>query len=339
MDVMWRAAKDLMCRASVGIGFTLIFGLTQSASVLSRDLQDHRDHPLVKRFPGSAIVQYEKRNAAPFAVPIGRLVRWDYAQDLPDFDGKKIDLEGEVTRITYLIQRRVSAAEVFHSFERELTASGFKILFEAEGPEFGRSQGNLYHDIQGQLLEYSPRAAHFLSAKLDSAPVTAYVSLYATEYEMGATSVKVRPGEVVLQLDVIEVPPTSDKLVVVSASDISKGLETSGRVAVYGILFDSNKADVKPQSRPALDEIAKYLRSVQNAKLDVVGHTDNVGSYDSNLDLSRARAAAVVGTLVKEYDINPQRLRPSGVGFLAPIASNSTDAGRATNRRVELLPQ
>jgi outer membrane protein OmpA-like peptidoglycan-associated protein len=73
--------------------------------------------------------------------------------------------------------------------------------------------------------------------------------------------------------------------------------------------------------------------------VDVVGHTDNVGGYDSNLDLSRARAAAVVSALVKEYDINPQRLRASGVGFLAPVASNSSEEGRAKNRRVELLPQ
>ena len=107
-----------------------------------------------------------------------------------------------------------------------------------------------------------------------------------------------------MQLDVVELKPTSDKLVVVSASDISRGLEASGRVAVYGILFDSNKSDVKPESRAALEEIAKYLRSNVNAKLDVVGHTDNVGSYDSNLDLSRARAAAVVSALVGEYNIN-----------------------------------
>ena len=81
-----------------------------------------------------------------------------------------------------------------------------------------------------------------------------------TEYQIGTTSVRVRPGQTILQLDVIELKPTSDKLVVVSASDISRGLEASGRVAVYGILFDSNKSDVKPESRAALEEIAKYLR-------------------------------------------------------------------------------
>ena len=193
--------------------------------------------------------------------------------------------------------------------------------------------------MREQLLEYSPKAAHFISAKLESVPATVYVALYVTEYELGATSVRVRPGQAVVQLDIVEVRSVSDKLVVVSANEISKGLETAGRVALYGILFDSNKAEIKTESRPALDEIAKFLRSTQAIKLDVVGHTDNIGSYDSNLDLSRLRAMAVVSSLIKEYDMNPQRLRASGVGFLAPIASNATEGGRAKNRRVELLPQ
>jgi OmpA-OmpF porin, OOP family len=328
-----------MRREAMLIGLILVFGLVPGAAVLGQDIKGARDHPLVRRFPGAAIVQYEKRSSAQYTVPTGPLIKWDYARAQPDFGGKKLDLEGEVTRITYVVPRGASAAGVFRGYKSELVARGFKILYEAEGTEVGRSQGNLYQGLGGQLLEYSPRAAHFLTAKLDNVPVTTYVALYATEYEIGATSVKIRSGQVVLQLDLIEVAPVSDKLVVVSASDISKGLESSGRVALYGILFDSNKAEIKPESRPAIDEIAKFLRSVPNAKLDVVGHTDNVGSYDSNLDLSRARAAAVVGSLVKEYDINPQRLRASGVGFLAPIASNLTDAGRAKNRRVELLPQ
>jgi outer membrane protein OmpA-like peptidoglycan-associated protein len=129
-----------------------------------------------------------------------------------------------------------------------------------------------------------------------------------------------------LQLDLIEVK---------TASDISRGLETSGRVTLYGILFDTNKSEIRPESRAALDEFAKYLRETPNVKLDVVGHTGNIGSYDSNLDLSRARAAEVVSTLVNAYNINPQRLR----GFLAPIAPNANDGGRAKNRRVELLLQ
>jgi OOP family OmpA-OmpF porin len=312
---------------------------SSTSAALAQDIRGSRDHPLVKRFPGAVIVGYEKQSSASYTLPHGPIVRWDYAKGQPDFAGKKLDLEGELTRITYVVRPGSTGPEVFAKLKSDLLTRGFKPLYEAKGAAFGRAQGNLYQNLQGQLLEYSPKGAHFLSAKYEGVPSTAYVALYVTEYELGATPVRVRPGQAILQLDVIEMKPTSDKLVVVSASDISKGLETSGRVALYGILFDSNKADIKSESRPAIDEIAKYLRSNANARLDVVGHTDNVGSYDSNLDLSRARAAAVVGTLVGEYNINPQRLRASDVGFLAPIASNSTEDGRAKNRRVELLPQ
>jgi OmpA-OmpF porin, OOP family len=325
--------------AAVWMGLACVVALTQTSAVLAQDVKGARDHSLVKRFPGSAIVRYEKRDGVEHVVATGPLLKWDYVQSKPDFGGKKLDVEGSLTRITYVVRSGVSAAEVFGSHRAELISRGFKPLYEAKGADLGRSQGNLYQNLAGQLLEYSPKGAHFLSAKLDSVPITTYVTLYVTEYELGATSVRVRPGQVIVQLDVIEVGSASDRLVVVSASDISKGLETSGRVALYGILFDTNKAEIKRESRPALDEIAKYLRSVPNARLDVVGHTDNVGAYDSNLDLSRARAAAVVGALVNEYTISPQRLRASGVGFLAPIASNVTESGRAKNRRVELLPQ
>jgi OmpA-OmpF porin, OOP family len=328
-----------MRRATGWIGFILISALMQTSAVLAQDARGARDHPLVKRLPGSTIVRYEKRNSVEYTLPTGPLLKWDYVRSQPDFGGKKLDLEGDVTRITYVVRHGPAAGEVFGSYKSGLVAKGFKPLYEARGVAIGRSQGNLYQNLVGQLLEYSPKGAHFLSMKFDGVPATVYVALYITEYEMGATSVRVRPGQVVLQLDVIDVRPVSDKLVVVSASEISKGLETAGRVALYGILFDSSKADVKADSRPALDEIAKFLRATPNAKLDVVGHTDNIGSYDSNLDLSRARAMAVVGTLVKEYEINPQRLRASGVGFLAPIASNAAEDGRAKNRRVELLPQ
>jgi OmpA-OmpF porin, OOP family len=297
------------------------------------------DHPLVKRFPGSTLVRYDKQNSAVYTLPTGPVVKWDYAKGQPDFAGRKLELEGDVTRITYVVRPGPTSAEVYGGLKKELMAKGFKALYEAKGAEFGKGQGNLYQNLREQLLEYSPKGAHFLSAKFDGVPGTVHVALYVTEYEIGATSVRVRPGQAVLQLDVIEMKPASDKLVVVSASDISKALETSGRVALYGILFDSNRSDMKPESRPALEEIAKYLRASPNTRVDVVGHTDNVGGYDSNLDLSRTRAAAVVSVLVKEYDINPQRLRASGVGFLAPVASNSSEEGRAKNRRVELLPQ
>jgi OOP family OmpA-OmpF porin len=127
--------------------------------------------------------------------------------------------------------------------------------------------------------------------------------------------------------------------VVVDAAALGSGIESTGHVAVYGIHFDTNKAVVKPESKPALDEVAKLLKQVPALKLKVVGHTDMVGALDANMALSQARAEAVVQALVGQYGIAAARLKGYGVGPLAPVASNDADAGRAKNRRVELVKE
>jgi len=129
------------------------------------DIRDARDHPLVKRFPGSSIVRYEKEDSGNYTLPTGPIVRWDYTNDQPDFAGKKLDLEGQVTRITYLVRPGSSSAEVFASLKNDLMTKGFKSYYEAQGPAFGRAQGNLYKNLREQLFEYNPKGARFLSAK------------------------------------------------------------------------------------------------------------------------------------------------------------------------------
>ena len=124
-----------------------------------------------------------------------------------------------------------------------------------------------------------------------------------------------------------------------SASEMGKSLDSSGKVAVYGILFDTNKADIKPESRASLDQIGALLKQQTGLKLHVVGHTDNVGTLPANMDLSKRRAEAVVGDLASSYGIARNRLTGNGVASLAPVASNRDEAGRAKNRRVELVLQ
>lgn len=127
--------------------------------------------------------------------------------------------------------------------------------------------------------------------------------------------------------------------IVADAKFMSEGINTTGHVAIYGIYFDFNKADVKPESEPALKEIAKLLQQDAKLKLYVVGHTDNVGGFDYNMKLSQQRAEAVVKELVSKYKIAPDRLKAGGAGPLAPVSSNDTEDGKAKNRRVELVKQ
>ncbi len=127
--------------------------------------------------------------------------------------------------------------------------------------------------------------------------------------------------------------------IVADAAALGAGLKAEGRIAVYGITFDTGKSEIKPGSEAALAEIAKLLKGQPALKLHVVGHTDNVAGLDLNLKLSKARAEAVVQALTGKYGIAGARLIPHGVGPVAPIASNDAEAGRAKNRRVELVKQ
>jgi OOP family OmpA-OmpF porin len=127
--------------------------------------------------------------------------------------------------------------------------------------------------------------------------------------------------------------------VVADASSMANSIRESGKVALYGIYFDTGKSSLKPESQPALHEISKLLAADPSLKLYVVGHTDNVGMYDSNMKLSMDRAMAVVNALLSQYSVNADRLKACGDGPTAPVASNDTDQGKALNRRVELVKQ
>lgn len=127
--------------------------------------------------------------------------------------------------------------------------------------------------------------------------------------------------------------------VVADAAALSSGLTTSGHTVVSGILFDTGKSDVKPESAPALQEVVKLFKQDAKLKVYVVGHTDNVGALAGNIDLSKRRAAAVVQLLTSQYGVAADRMQAYGDGPYAPLASNDSEDGRTLNRRVELVKQ
>ncbi|MFZ1730335.1 MAG: OmpA family protein [Bacteroidota bacterium] len=127
--------------------------------------------------------------------------------------------------------------------------------------------------------------------------------------------------------------------VVANADQLAGSIAATGKAAVYGILFDTDKSVIKPESAQAITEIAKLLSAQPSLKLYVVGHTDNVGSFDHNITLSKSRAAAVVESLISLHGIAANRLMAYGDGPTAPVASNRDEEGRGKNRRVELVAQ
>jgi outer membrane protein OmpA-like peptidoglycan-associated protein len=127
--------------------------------------------------------------------------------------------------------------------------------------------------------------------------------------------------------------------VVANAAALSTGLTGAGHTVVNGILFDTGKADLKPESDAALQEVSKLLKGNPALKVYVVGHTDNVGGLAANMDLSKRRATSVVQSLTTKYGVSGAQLQPYGDGPYAPVASNDSEDGRTLNRRVELVKQ
>jgi outer membrane protein OmpA-like peptidoglycan-associated protein len=125
--------------------------------------------------------------------------------------------------------------------------------------------------------------------------------------------------------------------VAIDAAAMASSIADTGSVAIYGINFDTASSVLKPDSEPAIDEIAKLLTNSPTLKVYIVGHTDMVGDAASNVKLSQARAQSVITALVTKHGIAASRLIAFGNGPYAPIASNKTEDGRAKNRRVELV--
>jgi len=192
--------------------------------------------------------------------------------------------------------------------------------------QVSRNYVNAINNIGGTAFEKNPKDPSETSMKLVKDGKELWAKL---QYNFGANY---------LYLTIVEKQVMVQK-VTADAKFMAEGISSTGHVAIYGIYFDFNKSDIKPESDPALQEINKLLANNTNLKVFIVGHTDNVGGVDYNMKLSQARADVVVKVLTTQYKINPQRLKAYGVGQLAPVAPNKTEEGRAKNRRVELVEQ
>jgi OmpA-OmpF porin, OOP family len=289
------------------------------AAARAQDVDGSKDHPLISRYPGSRITDYKQEEFDQYTLPLGKLEG--------DAVAKKQDLEGKITRIHYEIPLGRSTLEVFRNYQSALQNAGFQTLFTCSIEQCGGgavSGPNDYSWCGG----CSPRQ---ISAKLSRTQGDVYVSVHL-EQDNSNTPVMVL-------LDVIEVKPMEGGLITVNAAALAGDLSRTGHAAVYGIYFDTGKADVKPESDAALKEISKLLQQDPNLKLYVVGHTDNQGMLEANMVLSMHRANAVVLALSSKFGVSLVRLKALGDGPSSPVASNDSEDGRAKNRRVELVKQ
>ena len=284
----------------------------------TRDVAGSRDFPGIGRFRGSIVTGY--------AVKDFDATRFQAA---PFRDGKPTDerrLEGRITRIAYRTNPGPSILEVSRNFEAQLAKAGFETLLACDTAQCG--------DIPfTEAVDKLPIPEMWV----DGFDYRYYSGRKAADGRETFASVLVSKSNdnIYAQLIVADLGAMANKMV--DAAAMAKGLGEKGHIALYGIYFDTDKAVIKPESRPTLDEIAKLLTGQPQLNVVIVGHTDSQGNYDYNMDLSRRRAEAIAAELATRYGVGKTRLRTAGIGFLAPIGSNANEAGRALNRRVELV--
>lgn len=308
------------------------------------DLPGSRDPAGLKRYLGSSIIGYQAPKQDEYFYSTGKSREFGKANPF-GADSQKI--EGLVSRWTYLIPNpERTAYEVFSNYKSEFAKMGLEIVYAPEQDQdgwFGPTYSTWEERAKiGQILEYNEADERYLVARTPGENRSYYV-LFVTSYADGViphhltgTIQKQMP---LVQLDIITPGQVEDKMALVKAEEMELKISTEGGIALYGILFDFNKDTLKPESTPTLEQIARLLKDQPALKLYVVGHTDQVGSLDFNRDLSERRANSVVRELTSVYQIPSGRLASAGVAFLAPVATNATDEGRAKNRRVALVPQ
>ena len=277
------------------------------------DVPGSKDHPLVTRYPGSTIYSYASRDFDEYNLPIGKVLK-----DEP----KSQRVEGKLTRIVYQYPEGRSTLEVYRNYESALKRAGLETIYECVGDACGLARWKITPDWYDVWNGPNQRQ---LTGKLSNGGAITYVNLH------------VSPGYV--NLDFIEPKAMQSGMVTVNAAALASDITKSGHAAVYGIYFDTGKADIKPESEPALAEIAKLIQQHAGLKIFVVGHTDNVGALAMNMDLSKRRAESVVKALTGAHRVPADRLQAFGSGPLSPVASNRSEEGRAKNRRVELVEQ
>jgi len=321
-----------MQKSAARWGFSLaaLFLCAAGTPAVAKDVAGSKDHPLVGRYTGSEITQY---TASEFDEQRFITAPVDLRADGEAFTAANSKrLEGKVFRIRYDAPKERSALEIMRNYEESLKAKGFVTLYSCANESCFKGTGSPYRmsafSGDGAVNYRYADGAHYLLAKAErpTGDVTAAVFVGTSK---GAPIVKVIALE--------EKPMQGGQIAFIDADAMGRAISAHGRIALYGIQFDYDKAEIKPESRPTLDEIAKYLKANPAVGLVVAGHTDAKGGFDYNVDLSRRRAGAVAAELTQRYGIAAARLTPFGAGMAAPVAPNEDEAGRAKNRRVELV--
>jgi flagellar motor protein MotB len=312
------------------------------------DLPGSKDPEGLRRIEGAEIIHYATRPDETYF-----LARGEGAAGAGF--AKEERVEGASVRVVYKALLGSDPQEIVRAYEQMLAGLGFEETFKLDPAKLNTLTGKDFEQrfyFQGDYAarhdkDETPfqdaKNPYYLTARLSRDGQTTHVAVFVAEsdgldwQEPGAKQpIVIRFGQPVIGVDVITARQVNFHTVEVKSNDIAKALSGAGKIDIYGIYFDVDRVDLKPESRGTLEEVAKLLKADPSLRLEVAGHTDNTGSAAHNMQLSAGRAAAVVNALVTTYGIDRSRLEANGYGDTRPVAPNDGEQNRARNRRVEL---
>ncbi|MCL1080167.1 DUF4892 domain-containing protein [Parashewanella spongiae] len=292
------------------------------------DTEGSQDHPVISRYQGAYITDYRQREFEKVYIPTGVAIN-----DVTP----TITVEGKGTTIGYNLSNSQSTLQIYKNYLTALKAADFEILFTCSLASCGHdllddlytSEANKFRFHPVKTNNYPDSDFRFISAKLTVSGKNIFL-LVAIEGALTSNDINK------IVVDIVEQSEMSTARVTIDPQYLNDEIEQKGRVVLHGLNFAFNKSELLPSSTASLTAITEYLELHPKQQFYVVGHTDNVGTYEINTQLSKARAQNVIKELTA-LKVEASRLIAIGVGPAAPKAANNSDANKENNRRVELV--
>ncbi len=259
--------------------------------------------------------------------------------------------DGTVTRRAFRIpQSSLTTLQIAAPLRRTLEADGYDVLYDCAAKACGGFDFRYALDLLPEpdmhvdlgdfryLAARSNDGKHLIGIVASRGASDGYIHI--SESETGATGAPVltAPETADAETDAeIQTPGPAPVIASRNGTPLLSELQTDGRAVLDDLAFATGSSALEARSFPSLIELAAWLNSDPESRVVLVGHSDAVGDLDTNVALSRARARAVVQRLIEAHNVPSGQLRAEGIGYLAPLASNATERGRAVNRRVEVI--
>ena len=259
------------------------------------------------------------------------------------------DISGRVTKQAYRIPHQgVTPQQILSPIEASLTEAGFELLFKCQDRFCGGFDFRFSTDVIAapdmfvDLFDYIFLTARRTSENAEEGSRTEYVTVLVSRDTTagyvqivqvapeGAAPLQTVRGEAIVAQSQPSTQPTAK-------GPLGEQLETLGHAVLPDLTFETGSSDLGQGSFASLEALATYLRNNPNRKIALVGHTDTVGALANNISLSKRRATSVMQRLSSAYSIPATQMEAEGMGYLSPILSNLTAAGREANRRVEVV--